>query len=745
MLKCKIHTATYIGNSSNCIYPNEILVTNRDSFIQAISFDHVTGKFKNNYRSKNNFITSTCISMDCDNDHSDKEKEWVTPFDVALAFPNVCFYASYSRNHMKNKADKSARPRFHVYFPVEEISNADEYTDCKSRIQIKFPYFDNNALDAARFLYGVNSAEVELYEGESTIVDFLSEEDFANLNSEVILSGHRNATMSHIAGKLFKRFGDTMEAHDKFLNESKRCDPPLSDDELSKIWNSARKFGEVVSNQEGYILPEKYNLELNLMPEDFSDVGQATILAKEYGDKLRYSPATDFLVYNGCFWEESQPNAQAIAQELTERQLNEAEVEIQKSIKEMSRNGAWALVAAMGPRKASSQFNKEQARSFEKYEQAENYRKYAIKRRDSRYITAALKEVRPMVQVEQSMLDANEFMLNTPSETINLVTGELLTHKAEDYITKQTTTSPSEDGRDIWNEALNTFFINDDALISYVQKIVGLASIGKVYVEALIIAYGEGRNGKSTFWNVISKVLGTYSGNMSADMLTVGCRRNVKPELAEAKGKRLLIAAELEEGMRMNTSNVKQLCSTDEIFAEKKFKSPFSYVPSHTLVLYTNHLPRVGAVDKGTWRRLIVIPFDAKIEGKSDIKNYTEYLFDNAGGAILSWIIEGAKEVIADEYHIDPPKRVQEAIAAYRENNDWMRHFLDECCEIDATLTEKSGELYTAYRAFCLRTGEYTRSTADFYSALELEDFNRKKTKTGTFVYGLRLKSEFED
>ena len=37
---------------------------------------------------------------------------------------------------------------------------------------------------------------------------------------------------------------------------------------------------------------------------------------------------------------------------------------------------------------------------------------------------------------------------------------------------------------------------------------------------------------------------------MSADTLTVGCKRNVKPELAEAKGKRLIIAAELEEGMR---------------------------------------------------------------------------------------------------------------------------------------------------------------------------------------------------
>lgn len=38
-------------------------------------------------------------------------------------------------------------------------------------------------------------------------------------------------------------------------------------------------------------------------------------------------------------------------------------------------------------------------------------------------------------------------------------------------------------------------------------------------MEALVIAYGEGRNGKSTFWNVIARVLGTYSGNISADML----------------------------------------------------------------------------------------------------------------------------------------------------------------------------------------------------------------------------------
>ena len=213
--------------------------------------------------------------------------------------------------------------------------------------------------------------------------------------------------------------------------------------------------------------------------------------------------------------------------------------------------------------------------------------------------------------------------------------------------------------------------------------------------------------------------------------------------MAELKGKRLVIAAELEEGMRLNTSIVKQLCSTDEISAEKKYKDPFKYVPTHTLVLYTNHLPRVGANDDGTWRRLIVIPFNAKIRGKSDIKNYAEYLVDNAGGAILAWIIEGAKKVIMNNFKPPVPAVVSEAIRQYRENNDWLSIFIEDSCEVDKTYTQKSGEFYQEYRAYCSRNGEYVRSTTDFYAGLETAGFTRKKTKAGIMITGIRLKSEF--
>ena len=745
MIEFTLYTADCTGNLSNCLYPNKVVIKDKASFLEAIKFDHVSAEYKGNYRSNANFIKADNSIFDCDNDHSDDPKDWVTPADVATAFPGVPFAVSYSRNHMKQKGDKSPRPRFHVYFAIPVITDSREYTALKHAVALKFPFFDTNALDSARFIFGSDNGEVELFEGDTNIKDFLEDSSFADWDEGQgeIPQGSRNNTMSRYAGRIIMRFGNTEEAHSKFLTLAEKCNPPLEDKELDVIWNSAVSFGEKVAAQVGYIPPEVYNSDCVLKPTDFSDVGEAVVLAREYEDKLRYSPATDFIVYNGSFWEESKPKAQAVAQELTTRQLKEARAEVKKALDEMEKNGALKILADEGPKKAIAAFDDVQSHAYEKFEAADAYRKYAIRRRDSKYIAASLKEAQPMLEINQSDLDTNEFLLNTPKATYDLRTGIRTKHDPAHFITKETAVEPSKKGLGKWLDALNTFFQNDKSLIDYVQKVVGLAAVGKVYVEALIIAHGEGRNGKSTFWNAISRVLGTYSGNISADILTVGCRRNVKPELAEAKGKRLLIAAEMEEGMRLNTSNVKQLCSTDEIYAEKKYKDPFSYVPGHTLVLYTNHLPRVGALDTGTWRRLIVIPFTAKIEGSADIKNYGDYLFENAGGAILSWIIQGAKKVIRADYQIELPEKVKDAISAYKENNDWLAHFLEECCEIDESYVAKSGEVYDEYRVYCTRTGEYIRSTTDFYTALDLAAFARYRDRKGRYIKGLRIKSDF--
>jgi len=106
---------------------------------------------------------------------------------------------------------------------------------------------------------------------------------------------------------------------------------------------------------------------------------------------------------------------------------------------------------------------------------------------------------------------------------------------------------------------------------------------------------------------------------------------------------------------------------------------------------------------------------------------------------------EGAQKAIHNNFKLAVPQVVQDAIAQYRDNNDWLSIFLEDCCEIDRTFTQKSGELYQEYRAYCQRNGEYARSTTDFYTGLENAGFGRHKTKKGSFIYGLRLKSDFLD
>ncbi len=742
-MQLTISTANCTGNQKNCFYPNKRVITSADELKEAVKVDHVCAEYEKTYRSADKFIKSDVIVMDCDNDHTENPAEWITPDTLEELMPDVSYAIAPSRNNMISKDGKTARPKFHVYFSIDVVADADTYAHLKKAIYAQFPFFDDNALDAARFIYGSETGEVIWHEGWLSVFDVLEDvdEDFdeAMSNHSVIPAGRRNKTLSHFAGRVLKRYGIGEKAHDLFLKEAEKCETSIEENELNTIWNSAVKFAKKVQDQEGYVAPEDFNKDFaSLKPADYSDIGQAKVLAREYDAELCFTEATDYLRYDGEKWVESKQKAVGAMEEFLDEQLAESQVAL--TLESCIKAGLEKAAVITG--KGIGDMNEEQQSAYGLYTAATIYKKFVLKRRDMKYVMAALQAAKPMLQHSVSELDKDEFLLNTPGATIDLKTGESRLPEAADFITKQTNSKPGDDGKDIWQQALRTFFCNDAELIEYVQQIVGLAAIGKVYLEAIIIAYGEGRNGKSTFWNTISRVLGTYSGSLSADTLTVGCRRNVKPEMAELKGKRLIIAAELEEGMRLNTSIIKQLCSTDEITAEKKYKDPFRFTPSHTLVLYTNHLFRVGANDAGTWRRLIVIPFDAKIEGSSDMKNYADHLFHEAGPYILSWIVEGAMKATRKNFHLSPPECVCKAIDTYRENNDWMANFLEDCCEIGPDYNQKSGDFYQEYRNYCARNGEYTRSTTDFYAAVELAGFTRKKIKIGSFIYGVRVKDE---
>ena len=744
-MKFSLYTANCCGNEKNTLYPHLAVIDSEEKLKESVAFDHVSAAFKDSRRSLTNFLLGDVSVMDCDNDHSENPADWITPEKYEEFFPGVSYVVVPSRSDGKVKGGKSARPRHHVYFPHKPFTEAGDEATLKQKIYELVPYFDDNALDAARFIYGHSVDEVLWHEGEKTIDEFLTESDFSALEHESrsIEEGSRNATMSRLAGRIIKRYGDTDEARQIYVERSKLCRPPLPQEELDTIWKSAVKFGRRISQEEGYIPPERYNSTLK--PDDYSDMGQAKVICREYKDRIAYTDATDFLCYDGVRWVESRQMAVGVIEDLVDRQLDEAVAQVIASKKALMGTGISEAIINEGGRSLDKAVTDTSLKAWWEYRTAKTYQAFVMKRRDIRYILSALQTAKPMVLKDIREFDTQEFLLNTPGGTYDLQLGMegYRKHSAADGITCVTSVSPDDINEDLWLSCVAELFLGDVELMDYVQQIVGLAAIGKVYQESLIIAYGDGCNGKSTFWNAIAKVLGNYSGAFSAEALTVGYKRNVKPEMAELKGKRLVIAAEMDEGVRLKTSLVKQLCSTDEVSAEKKYKDPFKYSPTHTIVLYTNHLPKVGARDDGTWRRLIVIPFAAKIQGKADIKNYADYLVTHAGGAILKWIIEGARKAIAANFCFQIPYAVEEAVSKYRDNNDWLTPFFDDCCEIDKSFTERSGELYRQYREYAACNGDFVRSTGDFYSALDAAGFKRKKTRAGIQVLGLQLKSDF--
>ncbi len=727
--------------ASNQFYPNEIQISSENDLKTAVSHDHVCARYKNNHRKKEHFIHSDCTMFDIDNSDSDNPSDWIYPVDVKEKFPNVCFYIVFSRNHMKIKDGKAARPKFHVYFPDRLIENSTEYQKLKNKVCAYFTAFDANAKDSARFFFGVENPQIEFQDGDIVLSDFMEtveldiQESFNKNsfpeNNSIIPYGKRHSTLFDYATRVVTRWGESDKAYSAFCSEIKKCVPPMEETELISIWKSVCKhYHEKTENSPDYLPPELYELfskAETLKPNDFTDLGQTNVFVKVFKDVVRYSTATDYLYYNGKVWVESKTKIHRFVQLLTTHQLREVSFLLTEARKEENN-------AIINDDVSNQEIVKGSIKN------AENYRKFVMKHRQTARITAVLTEAQPMVEIDVEKLDKNGFLLNTPAGIIDLRTGAQNQHNSLDYCTKITTVSPDLQNAELFQNFLETITNHNQSLKEYLQYIAGMCLIGKVYCENLIIAYGTGKNGKSTFFNLLSMVMGNYSGNLSAEILTKNSRINKKNEFAELRGKRLVIASELEDGRQLDTASLKQLCSTDMIYAEKKYKNPFSFIPTHTTVLCTNHLPSVEALDNGTWRRLVVVPFQAVIHDSEEIKNYTEYLFQNSGGAVLSWMIQGAQKFIESDYKISQPEIVKQAIKTYRAENNWIQNYLFECCETDRAYSEKAGELYNNYRDYCINTGESIKSCSALRKAMIEAGYGHKTNSRGSFYSGVRIK-----
>ncbi|MCH4007135.1 MAG: phage/plasmid primase, P4 family [Eubacterium sp.] len=472
-------------------------------------------------------------------------------------------------------------------------------------------------------------------------------------------------------------------------------------------------FAEAV---EAFEAEHVYHIKGSLVPADYTDVGEANVLIKEYGHCIRYTKATGWIYYDSKRWAGNYIKAHGIVQQLTERQLKEAR-EMRKAEKRKKKPNDKRLSAV------------------------EAYQNFAYKERNTSRQAACLKEAEPGAEIDVCMLDRDGYLLNTPSGVVNLRTGEIRIGRSIDYITKITSVGPSHDNEDIWYDFLARLTGGDSELQQYLQLVIGMAAIGKVFYEGLIIAVGEGGNGKSTFFNAIKRVLGDYATMVNPDIFIRSSNINKSAEIVTLKGERLTLAAELDSGKSLDAGMLKRISSTDMITARALYKDPIQFLPTHTTIMFTNNLPEVDSDDDGTWDRLIIVPFYTRFRNTSnEIKDYGSYLIDHCGGAILQWIIDGAVKFLQANCKIQRPTCVKSAIARYREENDWLGHFIKERCVVDSSYYQKSSSMYNVYQAYCAETGETKRSMHEFKRAMERAGYPCEHRRDGNFYIGISCK-----
>lgn len=344
--------------------------------------------------------------------------------------------------------------------------------------------------------------------------------------------------------------------------------------------------------------------------------------------------------------------------------------------------------------------------------------------RSERGITSALKLAAsvPGVTVLEADLDRDGWLINTRTGVADLRTGELLPHRPEDLISKiaEGGYDPGDlrrpdYGAPTWDTLLKLVVPNATTR-QWFQRAMGMAAIGVVREDLMLQLYGPGGNGKSTVFMGLQHALGDYAVTVAPEMLTQ--RDGAQPhQLAAIAGARLLVMPELEEGARLHVATMKKIAGREPIRACRKYEAEFSFTPSHTAVLMTNHLATVGSTDDGTWRRLRLVPFQVKLRAEDKIEDVDSKLQAEASG-ILAWVVAGALDYLRHGCVLGTCPEVERATSEYKQDQDVIGEFMRERLVERPDVKIKKPRLYAVYRTWCFDSGRQARSRQSLVKAL---------------------------
>ena len=305
-------------------------------------------------------------------------------------------------------------------------------------------------------------------------------------------------------------------------------------------------------------------------------------------------------------------------------------------------------------------------------------------------------------------LDTGMFRDGVPSDMITISSNNVYINDELRYSDPEYIQYDSE-----FNDFLDKI-LPDEELKEYMLNIWAIALSGKSIKQTCNVCTGTGSNGKTVNFELLEIVFGEYFSTASPALLTKG--RNdanaPSPAVANLRGKRLVCCSEPDEKEPIKTGVMKEMTGGDRLVGRHLNMPPIEFKPQHLIFFLCNDKPDIESTDEGTWRRIRVTPYMSKFCDSDDskLKNTKKYKyhfakdnnikekFDLWKEVVLNELIRRFIELKENNFNIELPRLVKEAIDDYKSIHNVYETFKKDCLHKSAGERLQSGDAFDAFK-----------------------------------------------